>query len=242
MIEDLLKYAVGWDLLKNDHKIEDARSTVHKSVEGLKDSCLLLDGKNNGTVKMHDVIRDVVINIAAEERHMFTIRTVDELQTRSKRKNTVAISLPYINDDLDLPNQFECSKLELLLLFRQKEGFRFRQKGFRKESKDTVAIPDSFFEGLKDLKVLKLSGSWYEVLLLPSSLSSLENLQTLCLDGEVQNAIIIGELKNLKALSLSLSNTERLPEEIGQLTHLQLLDLRECSKLKFLPSNVLSNL
>ena len=44
-IEDLLKYAVGWDLLKNDHKIEDARSTVHKSVEGLKDSCLLLDGQ-----------------------------------------------------------------------------------------------------------------------------------------------------------------------------------------------------
>ncbi|XP_030930705.1 disease resistance protein At4g27190-like [Quercus lobata] len=93
MIEDLLKYAVGWDLLKNDHKIEDARSTVHKSVEGLKDSCLLLDGKNNGTVKC----------------------------------------------------------------MTQKEGFSFRQKGFRKESKDTVAIPDSFFEGLKDLKVLKLS-------------------------------------------------------------------------------------
>uniref|UniRef100_A0A7N2L7U1 NB-ARC domain-containing protein n=1 Tax=Quercus lobata TaxID=97700 RepID=A0A7N2L7U1_QUELO len=92
-IEDSLKYAVGWDLLKNDHKIEDARSTVHKSVEGLKDSCLLLDGKNNGTIKC----------------------------------------------------------------MTQKEGFSFRQKGFRKESKDTVAIPDSFFEGLKDLKVLKLS-------------------------------------------------------------------------------------
>ena len=156
MIEDLLKYAVGWDLLKNDHKIEDARSTVHKSVEGLKDSCLLLDGDDNGTVKMHDVIRDVVINIAAEERHMFTIRTVDELQTRSKRKDTVAISLPYINDDLDLPNQFECSKLELLLLFPQRVDFR---------------IPDSFFEGLKDLKVLKLSVSWNGIL--PSSLSSI---------------------------------------------------------------------
>ena len=211
-VEDLLKYAVGWDLLKNDHKIKHARSKVHKLVEGLKDSSLLLDGNYNGTVKMHDVIRDVIIYIAAEEKHMFTIRTAIELQNLSKMEDAVAISLPYINGDLDLPNQFECSKLELLLLFNQKIDFR---------------IPDSFFEGLKDLKVLKLSRrSWSGVLLLPSSLSSLENLQTLCLDGEVQNAIIIGELKNLKALSLSLSNTERLPKEIGQLTHLQLLDLR----------------
>ena len=101
-------------------------------------------------------------------------------------------------------------------------------------------IPDSFFEGLKDLKVLELSRSWSGVL--TSSLSSPENLQTLCLDGEVQNAIIIGELKNLKALSLSLSGTERLPKEIGQLTHLQLLDLGKCSRLKFIPPNVLSNL
>ena len=226
MIEDLLKYAVGWDLLKDDHKIKRARSTVHKMVDGLKDSCLLLGGKNNGTVKMHDVIRDVVIYIAAEEKQMFTIRTAIELQKLSKREDAVAISLPYINDTLELPNQFECSKLELLLLFEQENDFR---------------IPDSFFEGLKDLKVLKLSRSWCGVL--PSSLSSLENLQTLCLDGyEVQNAIIIGELKNLKALSLSLYHTERLPKEIGQLTQLQLLDLGKCSRLKFIPPNVLSNL
>ena len=225
-VEDLLRYGVGWGLFDNLDTIEEARCRVHTLVERLKDSSLLLDGDDKGTVKMHDVIRDVVIKIAAEERHMFTIRTVNELQTRSKRKDAVAISLPYINGDLDVPNQFECSKLEVLLLFRQKVGFR---------------IPDSFFEGLKDLKVLKLSRSWCGVL--PSSLSSLENLQTLCLTGEeVQNAIIIGELKNLKALSLSLSGTERLPKEIGQLTHLQLLDLGECSELKFIPPNVLSNL
>nr|XP_023926556.1 disease resistance protein At4g27190-like [Quercus suber] len=224
-VEDLLKYGVGLDLFHIVRKIEDARCRVHALVEELKDSCFLLDGNYNGTVKMHAVIRDVVINIAVEERHMFTIRTAIELQNLSKREDAVAISLPYINDDLELPNQFECSKLKLLLLFRQKVGFR---------------IPDSFFEGLKDLKVLKLSRSWSGVL--PSSLSSLENLQTLCLDGEVQNAIIIGELKNLKALSLSLSDTERLPQEIGQLTHLQLLDLRGCSRLQFIPPNVLSNL
>ncbi|KAF3960753.1 hypothetical protein CMV_014557 [Castanea mollissima] len=224
-VEDLLTYGVGLGLFQNVDTIEEARCRVHSLVERLKDSSLLLDGDRKGKVKMHDVIRDVVINIAAEEKHWFTIRTVNELRTQSKCEDTVAISLPYINDDLDLPNQFECSKLELLLLFRQNVGFR---------------IPDSFFEGLKDLKVLKLSVSTPGVF--PSSLSSLENLQTLCLDGTVRDVTIIGELKNLKALSLSLYKTERLPKEIGQLTHLQLLDLRKCSKLKFIPPNVLSNL
>nr|POE83303.1 disease resistance protein [Quercus suber] len=204
IVEDLLRYGVGLGLFDNVDTVEGARCRVHSLVERLKGSSLLLDGNYNGTVKMHDVIRDVVINIAAEERHMLTVRTVNELQTRSKRKDTVAISLPYINDDvLELPNQFECSKLELLLLFSQKEGYR---------------IPDSFFEGLKDLKVLKLSTILR------------------------YNAIIIGELKNLKALSLSLYDTERLPKEIGQLTHLQLLDLGKWSKLHFIPPNVLSNL
>ncbi|KAL4639789.1 hypothetical protein ACB092_03G243400 [Castanea dentata] len=224
-VEDLLKYGVGLGLFQNVDTIEEARCRVHSLVERLKDSSLLLDGDDKGEVKMHDVIRDVVINIAAEEKHMFTIRTVKELRTQSKCKDTVAISLPYINDDSDLPNQFECSKLELLLLFEQKDGFR---------------IPDSFFEGLKYLKVLKLSVSTPGVF--PSSLSSLENLQTLCLDGTELDAIIIGELKNLKALSLSLYDTERLPKEIGQLTHLQLLDLGKCSDLEFIPPNVLSNL
>ncbi|KAL4639792.1 hypothetical protein ACB092_03G243700 [Castanea dentata] len=224
-VEDLLKYGVGLGLFRNLDTIEEARCRVHSLVERLKDSSLLLDGDRKGEVKMHDVIRDVVINIAAEEKHWFTLRTVNELRTQSKCEDTVAISLPCTNNDSDLPNQFECSKLELLLLFRQNFGFR---------------IPDSFFEGLKDLKVLKLSVSTLGVF--PSSLSSLENLQTLCLDGTVRDVTRIGELKNLKALSLSLYYTERLPKEIGPLTHLQLLDLRKCSSLKFIPPNVLSNL
>ena len=80
-VEDLLKFGVGLDLFHNVHKIEDARCRVYTLVEGLKDSCLLLDGNYiNGIIKMHDVIRDVIINIADEEKHMFTIRPAIELQ------------------------------------------------------------------------------------------------------------------------------------------------------------------
>ncbi|KAJ6694554.1 hypothetical protein OIU85_005254 [Salix viminalis] len=76
---------------------------------------------------------------------------------------------------------------------------------------------------------------------LPSSLQFLEKLQTLCLDycglGDIA---LIGELKMLKVLSLIGSNIVRLPREIGQLTRLQLLDLRDNPTLEIIPPNVLS--
>ena len=223
-VEDLLKYGVGLSLFGNLDKIEDARHRVHTLVKKLKDSSLLLEGDYNGTVKMHDVIRDVAINIAAEERQMFMIRNTTDLQERLNRKDSFAISLPYIGN-CDLPKRFECPNLHLFFMFDQEE---------------TLQIPISFFEGLKELRVLSLSQLWFEML--PSSHLSLEKLQTLYLDGTVKDVTIIGELKNLKILSLSLKNFEQLPKEIGHLTRLQLLDLEECSELKVIPPNVLSNM
>ncbi|XP_030927939.1 probable disease resistance protein At4g27220 [Quercus lobata] len=223
-VEDLIKYGVGLSLFGNLDKIEVARGRVHTLVKRLKDSSLLLEGDYNGTVKMHDVIRDVAINIAAEEKQMFMIRNTTDLQERLNCEDSRAISLPYI-DDCDLPKRFECPNLHLFFMFDQKE---------------TLGIPISFFEGLKELRVLSLSQTWFEIL--PSSHLSLEKLRTLTLKGTVKDVTIIGELKNLKILSLSLKIFEQLPKEIGHLTHLQLLDLEECSDLKVIPPNVLSNM
>jgi len=78
---------------------------------------------------------------------------------------------------------------------------------------------------------------------LPSSISLLNNLHTLCLDKSVLGDIsIIGELKNLEILSLLQSDFEKLPAEIGELTRLQLLDLSGCEKLTVIPPHVLGNL
>ncbi|XP_030958838.1 disease resistance protein At4g27190-like [Quercus lobata] len=227
-VEDLLKHGVGLSLFGNLDKIEDARHRVHTLVKKLKDSSLLLEGDYNGTVKMHDVIRDVAINIAAEERQMFMIRNTTDLQERLNRKDSCAISLPHI-DDCDFPKRFECPKLHLFFMFDQEEALQ---------------IPISFFEGLKELRVLSISQIWFSQTweTLPSSLLVLEKLQTLCVVGNVKDVTIIGELKNLKILSLSLKNFDQLPKEIGHLTHLQLLDLEECSDLKVIPPSVLSNM
>lgn len=60
-----------------------------------------------------------------------------------------------------------------------------------------------------------------------------------CLLGEVAT---IGYLKKLEILSLRHSDFEQLPEEIGQLTRLKLLDLSNCTKLKVIRPNVISSL
>ncbi|KAJ7943005.1 Disease resistance protein [Quillaja saponaria] len=90
------------------------------------------------------------------------------------------------------------------------------------------------------LKVMDLTGMCFSHL--PSSITLLTNLQTLCLDHCVlEDIAVVGELKNLKVLSLVSSDIKQLPHAIGQLTQLQLLDLQNCSKLEFIPPNIITS-
>uniref|UniRef100_A0A2N9H7S8 NB-ARC domain-containing protein n=1 Tax=Fagus sylvatica TaxID=28930 RepID=A0A2N9H7S8_FAGSY len=125
---------------------------------------------------------------------------------------------------MELPKRLECQQLKFILLDGEEHS---------------EPIPNQFFEGVKDLGVLVLGGV---CLPLPSSLSSLHNLRALVLRRcEIEDVAIIGELKKLKALTISTS-IKKLPVEIGQLTHLQLLDLKGCNQLEVIPCNMLSNL
>ncbi|XP_075649597.1 uncharacterized protein LOC142620043 [Castanea sativa] len=125
----------------------------------------------------------------------------------------------------ELPKRLECPQLNFIILG---------------DKENSLQIPNHIFEGAKNLKVLVLMRP---SLPLPSSLSLLQNLQTLALlECESGDLALIGELKNLKALVLVDSKIKQLPIGIRQLTHLELLDLRRCTKLEAIPSNILSNL
>ncbi|KAJ7942950.1 Disease resistance protein [Quillaja saponaria] len=92
-------------------------------------------------------------------------------------------------------------------------------KFFHLDNKESNSFPtpDSFFQGMRGLK-------------------------TLCLDQCVlEDITVVGELKNLKALSLLSSDIKQLPHAIGQLTQLQLLDLQNCSKLEIIPPDIILN-
>ncbi|KAJ0010227.1 hypothetical protein Pint_34688 [Pistacia integerrima] len=73
------------------------------------------------------------------------------------------------------------------------------------------------------------------------SLSLLINLQTLCLNyGNFEDITIIGELRQLKILSLQHCKIKKLTGEIGKLTQLRLVDLSNCRNLKVIAPNVIS--
>ncbi|XP_030957889.1 disease resistance protein At4g27190-like [Quercus lobata] len=226
-IDLLWRYLVGLDFFEDVYKMEDMRNMVHALVESLKDSCLLLEAYGSGTFKMHDVIRDVAIYIADKEKKMLTIRSSDDSEKWSnmrKLKDSIGIAL-FEAKFSELPKRLECPQLNFIILG---------------DKENSLPIPNHFFEGAKNLKVLVLMRP---SLPLPSSLSLLQNLQTLVLlECESEDLALIRELKNLKALVLLDSEIKQLPMGIRQLTHLQLLDLRRCTKLEVIPSNVLSNL
>ncbi|KAH9686944.1 AAA domain-containing protein [Citrus sinensis] len=229
-VSDLLRYGygVGWGLFENVYTLEEARSRVHRLIDNLKSSCLLLDGYAEDEVKMHDVIHVVAVSIAAGKR-MFNIPNVADLEKKMEetiRKGPIAISLPQ-RDIQELPERLQCPNLQLFLLFREGNG--------------PMQISDHFFEGTEELKVLDFTGIHFSSL--PSSLGRLINLQTLCLDWcQLEDVAAIGQLKKLEILSFRGSNIKQLPLEIGQLTRLQLLDLSNCWSLEVIPPNVISKL
>ncbi|TXG49631.1 hypothetical protein EZV62_025506 [Acer yangbiense] len=227
-VNDLLRYGMGLGLFEDVYTLEAGRNRVHTLIKDLKASCLILDYDDSTLIKMHDIVHVVAVSIASTTKLMFNIQNVIGLEEVLEEKlptDTTAVSMLY-KDIPELPERLECPKLKILLLL-MKDLY--------------LQIPDAFFEEMKELKVLDLTR--IHLLSVPSSLLMLTNLQTLCLKScLLEDIAIIGELKKLKILNFSNSDIEALPGEIGQLTRLKLLDLSNCSKLKVIPSNVLSRL
>ncbi|KAL5574993.1 hypothetical protein UlMin_016692 [Ulmus minor] len=229
--EDLMRYGVGWGLFQDVDTLDEARDRVNSLLDKLKARCLLLDGSyahgdNTVRVMMHDVIRDVGISIASEERRMINFKTafkLEEWSSKRKLKDSTAIFLSYRNLDNHI-GKLECPELELFL-----------------SPGSTFLVPDHFFEETKKLRALDLSHRNLESL--PSSFFVLQNLVTLVLSRcGLGDVTFIGELKNLEILDLSGSNVAKLPRQIGKLTCLRLLDLRYCGDLKVIEVDVISNL
>ncbi|XP_022719747.1 uncharacterized protein LOC111277600 [Durio zibethinus] len=177
---------------------------------------------------MHDLICDVTLAIASRDNNAFALKPEDVLEdwpNRETMEKCTMISLEYANISY-FPKELKCPQLDLFLLY----------------SKDlSVELPINFFKETLNLKVLDLTHMQFQSL--PSSISLLTNLRTLCLDRCIMGDIAgIGELKNLEILSLLRSDFERLPKEIGELIKLRLLDLSGCTRLKIIPPGVLSSL
>ena len=223
-IRYLLKYGVGLQLFEGTNTLEEARDRIDALVERLQSSNLLLHTEDKEIVRMHDVIRNVALEIASKEHHESTFQKGGWSKVNGELKK---FTMTHV-DVSELPGGLVCPKLELFYCCLN-------------TIRSPMEIPNTFFEGMKQLKVLDFTHM--HLPLLPSSLQCLANLRTLCLDHcELGDIVIIAELKQLEILSLINSDIERLPREIAQLTQLRLLDLEGSSKLKVIPSDVISSL
>ncbi|XP_012463876.1 disease resistance protein At4g27190 [Gossypium raimondii] len=228
-IFDMLKYGTAFGLFQGITTVEGAIQRLHRLVQNLKSSCLLFDGRMAEEFAMHEVIREVAASIASREGKMFLMRNEigqRELPNAGRLRNCTAISLFY-NDFVILPDQLECPQLKVFQLY---------------DNNPVLRISDQFFSKMEALEVLDVKGMKH-LSSLPSSLSSLGDLQTLCLESCVlQHLAMVEKMKKLEILSFNNSIIEELPKEIGELTQLKVLNLDNCSKLRAIPPNVISNL
>nr|XP_004295235.2 PREDICTED: probable disease resistance protein At4g27220 isoform X2 [Fragaria vesca subsp. vesca] len=227
-IKDLFRYGIRTRLFRDAETLLEARKQVDSVVKHLKYSCLLLDSKTDGFVRMHEVVRDAAIQIVLSEDEFF-VKAGCRLEDwpRNLHKGYLAISLMrnYIRE---LPKNLVCPKLQILLL---------NHNIFLEH------IPETFFQCPNELRVLDLS--WTTSLsLLPKSLGLLTNLTALYLDNCDHLSIdtsILGKLKKLEMLSMRNSRLYELSVEIGGLTNLRMLDITG-EHISRIPSKLLSKL
>ncbi|XP_052881077.1 disease resistance protein At4g27190-like [Gossypium arboreum] len=120
-VEDLVRYAWGLELFGKADLIGEVRIQVLEAIDYLKDSCLLLedevedeDGDGGRYVKLHDIVRDVTLWIASEEKSDFMIKSRLELLNKSS-ESCEGISL-LDSEEKNFPDRLILSKLEILLL------------------------------------------------------------------------------------------------------------------------------
>ncbi|KAG5552329.1 hypothetical protein RHGRI_010418 [Rhododendron griersonianum] len=228
-IDDLARHCLTMCLLsQNPDTLAEARDAVRALVGSLKSASLLSNDNDENVVRMHDVIRDVGISIARKEE-AFLINHGAVRWPRNPINGTRYSAISLRAEKIKrLPNELTCPQLHTLMFVNSKFSH--------------LEVPDNFFSEMKQLTVLILCRMSLQQL--PSSLAKLASLGMLCLEHcELEDIAILGDLKtSLEVLSLRGSTIKALPQAIEKLTNLLLLDLRDCTKLKFIPRGVISNL
>ncbi|KAH9802701.1 Disease resistance protein [Citrus sinensis] len=223
---DLVIYGKGLGLFEDANTIEEARSQLRVTINHLKASCLLLDGRNEELVKMHDIVRDVAVWIASEEKKFFSKAGLGLKQWPKDKGLEQYAGISLMANELEvLPVSLAYPKLETLLLDCKFMG--------------GVEVSDQFFVEMKALKVVHLRRGVMSV----KSLQFLTNLRSLCLhDCTLKDISSIGTLSRLEILSLRHCFIDELAKELGELGELRQLDLRDCRWLRRIPANVIRSL
>ncbi|XP_073305089.1 probable disease resistance protein At4g27220 isoform X7 [Primulina huaijiensis] len=227
-IEDLALLSFGLGTFEGINNIEDGRNRTYHLLERLRSRFLLMTGRNEEEVKMHDVVRDVAIFIGSKEKKGFlNVCSMDS----SRNCNWMSVEISNIAN-ANFPVGLDFSNLRLLMILNS--TYSEFPEGF-----DVHVI---CLKGMEELTVLYFSNQNFQSL--PSSLEFLKKLRKLHLENcEVKDISIVGVLASLEILRVwRCDEIEELPANVGELKFLKLLELRDCEKLKRIVAGVISSL
>ncbi|PIN25342.1 Apoptotic ATPase [Handroanthus impetiginosus] len=218
--EELIKRFISEELVDIRKSRLSQFDQGHSILNKLVKVCLL-ECMNEFWVKMHDLVRSMALKITKGKNMVFSKLYLKEIPNEEEWvKDLEKVSLMN-NTMIEIPDGMspDCPKLKTLILSHNPLKF----------------IPDSFFSKLGNLCLLDLSNTDIEKL--PNSLSNLENLKALNLQGCQRLVDIpdLGKLKKLRELDLSHARIEKVPQGMEELANLIFLSLIFAESLKTLP-------
>ncbi|KAG5224020.1 disease resistance protein [Salix suchowensis] len=230
--EQLIGYLINEGIIKGRRRRQDAFDEGHTMLNRLQYVCLLesVHREYGGRyVKMHDLIRDMAIQIMQENSQVIVkagAQLEEMLDAEECKENLTRVSLMK-NKIRKIPSSYSpmCPNLSTLLLC---------QNGLK-------SIPDSFFKHLHGLKVLDLSHTGIENL--PESVSDLVSLTALLLIycGRLRYVPSLEKLRALKSLDLYRTSLEKMPQGMECLSNLRYFRITGCGEKEF-PSGILPKL
>uniref|UniRef100_A0A6N2KPQ4 Uncharacterized protein n=1 Tax=Salix viminalis TaxID=40686 RepID=A0A6N2KPQ4_SALVM len=228
--ENLIHYLIDEGVVKRQKSREAEINKGHTMLDRLERVCLLerlLDGHH---VKMHDLIRDMAIQILEENSRAIVkagaqLKELPDAEEWSEKLTRVSLMHNQI-EEICSRHSPRCPNLSILFLCEN------RQLGF---------IADSFFKQLHGLKVLDLSRT--DIDSLPDSVSDLEGLTSLLLKGcrRLSSVPSLKKLRELKKLDLSGAPLKQIPHGMECLSNLRYLRMNGCGENKF-PGGILPKL
>ncbi|KAK3021595.1 hypothetical protein RJ639_045228 [Escallonia herrerae] len=235
-VKELIQSWLAEGLIDELRNYEESTNRGIALIENLKDSCLLerVDF-DAGTVRMHDVVRDLASWISSSSssedgckafvRSGLGLINFPEVETLDSVKR---VSFMH-NKTRKLP-QFvvHCPEVSTLLL--QGNGF-------------LEILPEGFLTAFKSLKVLNLNQS--RIKKLPQSLLQLRELRALLLRGcaDLKELPPLGGFTKLQVLDCGqASRIKELPQGMEELSNLRALDISFTRALRHIQSGTLSKL
>ncbi|KAK1570883.1 hypothetical protein Q3G72_008548 [Acer saccharum] len=202
-------------------------------INRLVNNCLLLDSIDNegiSCVKLHDVVRDMIIKYITNKSPRFMVKAgmkLDELPSGKKWKENldkVSLMNNYVRE---IPSSLSPNCQILSTLFLQGNPLE--------------SIPESFFSHMHGLKILNLSGT--EIESLPNSISECTNLTALLLQKcrRLKHVPSLARLGALQKLDLGVTKIYEVPAGMEMLANLTSLDLL-FTGLHMIPGGILPKL